>query len=81
MYPNCPIEVDSLTAQADCTCVRPTSLAQTQQHLLQQECMEESFGMTPVAGTVGEVVVVGIIILAAVVAYMCVHRHKKKKPR
>ena len=43
--------------------------------------VEESFGMTPVAGTVGEVVVVGIIILAAVVAYMCVHRHKKKKPR
>ena len=78
VYPNCPIEVDSLTAQADC--VRPTTFG-TDSTMPIATGVEESFGITPVAGGVGGVVLVGIIILAAVVVCMCVHRHKTKRPR
>ena len=75
VYPNCPIEVDSLTAQADC--VRPTTFG-TDSTTPIATGVEESFGITPVAGGVGGVVLVGIIILAAVVVCMCVHRHKTR---
>lgn len=78
VYPNCQIEVDSLTAQADC--VRSTTFG-TDSTMPIATGVEESFGITPVAGGVGGVVLVGIIILAAVVACMCVHKLKKNRPR
>ena len=64
-----------MTVQADC--VRPTTFG-TDSTTPVTTGVEESFGITPVAGGVGEVVVVGIIILAVVVACMCVHKHKKE---
>ena len=68
VYPNCPIEVDSLTAQADC--IRPTTVgthSTPQNHI------------GAIGGGVGGVVLIGIIIVAVVVTCVCVCRHKKKQ--
>ena len=65
-----------MTAQADC--VRPTTFGTDSTTPVTTE-VEESFGITSVAGGVGEVVVVGIIILAVVVA--CASTSTKKRPR
>ena len=68
VYPNCPIEVDSLTSETGC--VRPTTAAPP----------SGSFQITgAVGGGVGGVLSIGIIILAAVVACMCVIRHRNKQ--
>ena len=58
VYPNCPIEVDSLTAQANCPTPSPNGA---------------------IGGGVGGVVLIGIIIVAVVVTFVCVCRHKKKQ--
>ena len=50
VYPNCPIEVDSSTAQADC--VRPTTFG-TDSTTPVATGVEESFGITTVAAGVG----------------------------
>ena len=50
VYPNCPTEVDSLTAQADC--VRPTTFG-TDSTTPVATGVEESFGITTVAAGVG----------------------------
>ena len=78
VYSNCPIEVDSLTAQADC--VRPTTFG-TDTATPIATAVEGGFGITPIAGGVGGVVLIAIIILAAVVVCICVHRRKKKRRR
>ena len=75
VYSNCPIEVDSLTAQADC--VKPTTFG-TDSTTPVATAVEGGFGIMPIAG-VGGVVLIAIIILAAVVACTCVHRRKKKR--
>ena len=67
VYPNCPTEVDSLTAQAHCSIATPTpTQAPTQAPI---------FGPA-VGGGVGGVVLIGIIIGAVVV---CVYRHNKQR--
>ena len=58
VYPNCPIEVDSLIAQANCS------------------TPENRIGA--IAGGVGGVVLIGIIIVAVVVTCVCI-RYKKKQ--
>ena len=78
VYSNCPIEVDSLTAQADC--VRPTTFG-TDSTTPIATAVEGGFGITPIAGGVGGVVLIAIIVLAAVLACICVHRCKKKRRR
>ena len=68
VYPNCPIEVDSLTSETGC--VRPTTAGPP----------SGSFQITgAVAGGIGGVLSIGIIILAAVAACMCVIRHRNKQ--
>ena len=68
VYPNCPIEINSLTSETGC--VRPTTAGPP----------SGSFQTTEaVAGGVGGVLSIGIIILAAVVACMCVSRHRNKQ--
>ena len=64
VYPNCPIEVDTLPTQIDC--VRSTTI----------DTVSERVGVTAIGGGVGGVVLIGILILAAIV---CVCRHKKKR--
>ena len=65
VYPNCPIEVDSLPTQMDC--VRSTTI----------DTVSESVGITAVGGGVGGVVLIGIMILAAVVC-VCRYKHKRR---
>ena len=68
VYPNCPIEVDSLTSETGC--VRPTTAGPP----------SGSFQITgAVAGGIGGVLSIGIIILAAVAACMCIIRHRNKQ--
>ena len=76
VYSNCPIEVDSLTAQADC--VRST--AGTDSGSVEITDVGGGVG-EGVGGAVGGVVLIGIIILAALVACMCIRIHKKNKRR
>ena len=76
VYSNCPIEVDSLTAQADC--VRST--ARTDSGSVEITDVGGGVG-EGVGGAVGGVVLIGIIILAALVACMCLRIHKKNKRR
>ena len=64
VYPNCPIEVDTLPTQIDC--VRSTTI----------DTVSERVGPTAIGAGVGGVVLIGILILAAIV---CVCRHKKKQ--
>ena len=64
VYPNCPIEVDSLPTQTDC--VRSTTT----------DTVSERVEITAIGGGVGGVVLIGILILAAIA---CVCRHKKKR--
>ena len=64
----CPIEVESLTAQADC--VRPTTGALNG---------GGGFGLIgAVAGGIGGVILVGIIVLGAVVVCMCARLKKRR---
>ena len=58
VYSNRPIEVDSLTAQADC--VRAATFG-TDSTTPAVTGVERSFGITPVAGRVGGVVFIGIM--------------------
>ena len=74
--PNCPIEVASLTAQADCE----RSTAGTDSGSVEITDVGGGVG-EGVGGAVGIVVLIGIIILAAVVVCMCIHRHKQNKLR
>ena len=74
--PNCPIEVASLMAQADCE--RLT--AGTDSGSVEITDVGGGVG-EGVGGAVGIVVLIGITILAAVVVYMCIRRHKKNKLR
>ena len=68
VYPNCPIEITTLTSETGC--VRPTTAGPP----------SESFQITgAVAGGVGGVLSIGIIILAAVVACMCISRLRNKQ--
>ena len=64
VYPNCPVEVDSLPTQIDC--VRSTTT----------DTGSESVGITAVGGGVGGVVLTGIMVLATAV---CVCRYKRKQ--
>ena len=74
--PYCPIEVASLTAQADCE--RSTAVTDSGS----VEITDVGGGVGEgVGGAVGIVVLIGIIILAAVVVCMCIRRHKKNKLR
>ena len=88
VYPNCPIGVSSLTAQANCT--RPptvgtdstspvTTGAMNNEGTVAGETPESSGNTVAVVGGVGGVLFIGIIILAAVVAFMCIHRHRNKQ--
>ena len=65
VYPNCPIEVDSLPTQIDC--VRSTTT----------DTGSERVGITAVGGGVGGVVLIGIMVLAAVVC-VCRYKHKRR---
>ena len=65
VYPNCPIEVNSLPTQIDC--VRTTTT----------DTVSERVGITAVGGGVGGVVLIGIMILAAVVC-VCRYKHKRR---
>ena len=74
--PYCPIEVASLTAQADCE--RSTAVTDSGS----VEITDVGGGVGEgVGGAVGIVVLIGIIILAAVVVCMCIRRHKQNKLR
>ena len=73
VYSNCPIEVDSLTAQADC--VKPTTFGMDSTTPV---AVEGGFGIMPIAG-VGGVVLIAIIILAAVVVCTCPQTQKEEK--
>ena len=66
VYPSCPIEVNSLVAQADC--VRPTTVGPA------TESVEIT---TAVGGAVGGVVLIGIIVLAVVVC-VCTYKNRHK---
>ena len=66
VYPSCPIEINSLVAQADCA--RPTTVGPA------TESVEIT---TAVGGTIGGVVLIGIIVLAAVVC-VCTYKNKHK---
>ena len=65
VYPNCPIEVDSLPSQIDC--VRSTTT----------DTGSERVGITAVGGGVGGVVLIGIMILTVVVC-VCRYKHKQR---
>ena len=65
VYPNCPIEVDSLPTQIDC--VRSTTT----------DTGSERVGITAVGGGVGGGVLIGIMILAAAVC-VCRYKHKQR---
>ena len=65
VYPNCPIEVDSLPTQMDC--VRSTTI----------DTVSESVGITAVGGGVGGVVLIGIMTPAAVVC-VCRYKHNRR---
>ena len=67
VYPNCPIRVQSLTAQTDC--VRSTTPGPD----------SGSIGIIAAGGGVGGVLLIGVIILAAVVTCMCIYRRKKRR--
>ena len=64
VYPNCPIEVDTLPTQLDC--VRSTTI----------DTVSERVEITAIGGGVGGVVLIGIMTLAAIV---CVCKYKKKR--
>ena len=69
LYPNCPIEVDSTTQRV---CLRFT---------VGTDSGNANVGGTVgggVGGAVGGVVLIGIIMLAAVIAYMCIYRKKQR---
>ena len=66
--PNCPVEINSSTSETDC--VRPTTAGPPSGSFLNTGA---------ITGGVGGVLSIGIIILAAVVAGMCVGRHRKKQ--
>ena len=76
VYPNCPIEVDSLMSQADC--IRPTTVG-THSTSPVAPGIEGSLGTIAAGGGIGGVVFIGIIILIAVITCMCVRSHKKKQ--
>jgi len=67
VYPNCPTEVDSLTAQAHCLIATPTPTPTPTQAPI--------FGPA-IGGGVGGVVLIGIIIVAIAV---CIYRHNKQR--
>ena len=67
LYPNCPIEVDSATQRV---CSRLTAGIDSG-----NADVEVGGG---VGGTVGGVLFIGILILAAVVAYMYIYRNKER---
>ena len=81
---NCPIEVESLTAQAECsrltTTATTTTIAASTTTTGALNDNGEGYGVIgPVAGGIGGVIfVVGVLVLGAVVVYMCA-RHKKQR--
>ena len=90
VYPSCPIEVNSLVAQADC--VRPTTVGPATESVQSITAGGTVQSMTAggavggavgggvgggVGGAVGGVVLFGIIILAAVVC-VCTYKNKHK---
>ena len=88
VYPNCPIEVSSLTAQANCS--RPTTVGTdstspvttgviNNEETVAGETPGSSGNIVAVVAGVGGVLFTGIITLAAVVAFMCIHRHRNKQ--
>ena len=80
VYPNCPIEVSSLTAQANCS--RPATVGTDSTSPITTvagETSESSGNIVAVVAGVGGVLFIGIITLAAVVAFMCIHRHRNKQ--
>ena len=73
VYPSCPIEVNSLVAQADCA--RPTTVGPATKSV-QITAVGGAVG-GGVGGAVGGVVLIGIIVLAAVVC-VCTYKNKHK---
>jgi len=73
---NCPIEVESLTAQAECSRLTTTATTTT----ITTTPTGAGFGMIElVAGGIGGVVfVIGVLVLGAVLVFMCA-RHKKRR--
>ena len=69
VYPNCPIEVDSTTQRV---CLRFTAGTDSG-----NADVEGTVG-GKVGGAIGGVVLIGIIILAAVIVYMCIYRKKQR---
>ena len=68
VYPNCPITVQSLTAQADC--VRSTNPGPQD---------SGSIGIIAAGGGVGGALFIGIVVLAAVVTCMCIYRRRRQR--
>ena len=80
VYPNCPIEVSSLTAQANCS--RPTTVGTESTSTITTVAggtPESSGNIVAVVAGVGGVLFIGIIALATVVAFMCIQRHRNKQ--
>ena len=83
VYPSCPIEINSLVAQADCA--RPTTFGPATESVEITAAGGTAGGTVGgtvgggvvggVGGAVGGVVLIGIVILAAVV---CVYTYKNK---
>lgn len=67
VYPNCPITVQSLTAQANC--VRSTTPGPD----------SGSIGIIAAGGGVGGVLFIGIVVLAAVVICMCIYKRRRQR--
>ena len=78
VYSSCPIEINSLVAQADCA--RPTTVGPATESV---EITTAGGGVgggavrAGVGGAVGGVVLIGIIVLAAVVC-VCTYKNKHK---
>ena len=76
VYPNCPVEVDSLLTPADCT--RPTTVG-THSTSSVPSGIEGNLGTIAAGGGIGGVVLIAIIILTAVITCMCVRSQKKRQ--
>ena len=76
VYSNCPIEVDSLTAQANCSTSSPENHSSTSSPENHSSTSSPENHIGAIGGGVGGVV---LIIVAVVVTCVCVCRYKKKQ--